>query len=88
MNRLAVRSLRMAPSSISALSMTPSRASISISVRGFVLTAFRISRCHTGRKRRFSRASEIPAEIRARRVCIDRPMSRRTVDNVTSSPIS
>ncbi len=83
-----MRSVRIVPKSISELIMVASRARISISVRGFVLTAFRISRCHTGRKRRFSRASEIPAEIRARRVCIDRPMSRRTVDNVTSSPIS
>ena len=83
-----MREVRIVPKSINELIMAASRARISISVRGFVLTAFRISRCHTGWNLRFKRGSEIPAEIRARRACIDRPMSRRTVDNVTRSPIS
>jgi hypothetical protein len=57
-NRFAVRSLRLVPSSISALIIQPSRASISISVRGLFLTAFKMSACHTGMKRRFRRGSE------------------------------
>jgi hypothetical protein len=57
-NRFAVRSLRIVPSSISALIMLPSRASIPISVRGLFLTAFKMSACHTGMKRRFRRGSD------------------------------
>src|SRR5580700_4932948 len=80
-NRFAVRSLRVVPRSMSPLIMFPSRASISMNVRGLFLTTFKMSACHTGRNRRFSRGSDcIPAEICASRACMDRPMSRRTVD--------
>jgi len=74
---------------MSALIMVPSRASISISVRGLFLTAFKMSACQTGMKRRFRRGSDsIPAEICASRACMERPIRRSTVDIATSSPIS
>jgi hypothetical protein len=87
--RFVVRALRIVPNSISALIMIPSRASISIRVRGLFFTAFRMSTCHTGKNRRFSRGSDVnPAEICAKRACMERPMSRRTVESVTRSPMS
>jgi hypothetical protein len=52
-----MRSSRIVPRSINALIMVASRASSSISRRGFFFTTFKMSICHTGAKRRFVRAS-------------------------------
>ncbi len=65
---------------MSELIIAASRASNSSNACGLFFTVFRMSTCHTGAKRRFSRSLVgNPAEISARRDCSGRPMERRAV---------
>jgi len=88
-NRFSARASRLVPKSINAPVIAASLASSSISVRGLFFTACRMSTCHTGRKRRFSRSSPLnPFEICASLACMDLPMRRKGVESVASSQTS
>jgi hypothetical protein len=87
-NRVAARSLRNEPRLMSELIMVASRASSSISIRGFLFTEFRISACQTGANFRLSSAQCILTEIRFSRACKLRPISRVASGIVVRSPAS